>query len=387
MLLDNPFIIDKRVEREALALTEAGYEVTLLCTQKDGLSYKENRGGVKIERIFDTTIFDPKNFRWDKIWAQKIVDTYAFDILHAHDQTMLNIGAAIKKIKQTTLVYDSHELFHSWPLNLSNFKSTFVFVKSFLVRKWFVYREKKNAKKIDFLITVNQSIADDLCRYFQIDKTKIAVVRNTPETSSLQGRSDILRNIFDISDITKILVFIGANIYLNSLNIEQVFEEFGNKENTAIVVIATFNDHSDQVRRYVHNKGFNNIYFHNKIKAEEISAYLSSADVGLVPTWNKHDLSYWYALDNKLFEYIQASLPVLATAQPEYKLIVEKYSCGICINPDQKNAYYEGFEKIMTNKEFYVNNSKNAAAQLNWGLEKNGLLKLYKEIFETTKVC
>ena len=50
-------------------------------------------------------------------------------------------------------------------------------------------------------------------------------------------------------------------------------------------------------------KNYTNIYFHPAVKPAEICSYLSGADVGLVPTWNKHNLSYWYALDNKLFEY------------------------------------------------------------------------------------
>jgi glycosyltransferase involved in cell wall biosynthesis len=122
------------------------------------------------------------------------------------------------------------------------------------------------------------------------------------------------------------------------------------------------------------------VHFHDKVKPEQINEYLSSADVGVVQTWNKSDLSYWYALDNKLFEYIQARIPVLATAQPEYVNIIETEKCGVCIDADQENAYINGFDKIIGDYENYQKNTETAAKKLSWENEKVHIQNLYKQI-------
>jgi glycosyltransferase involved in cell wall biosynthesis len=114
----------------------------------------------------------------------------------------------------------------------------------------------------------------------------------------------------------------------------------------------------------------------------EIPFYLSSADAGLVPTWNKKDLSYWYALDNKLFEYLVSGIPVLATQQPEYRQIVEKYTIGVCVNPENKNAYLDGFWEILNRKDVFRTNVRKATLELNWEKESLKLLGFYKILRE-----
>ena len=380
MLLDNPFTNDRRVKREALALIEIGFKVQIICTKEKGFSEKENDEGIEVVRLLDNAIFDPKKIFEHKKWAKKIVNDFHFDIFHCHDQTMLNMGVLVKKILPTIpFIYDSHELFHSWPINSSNFESKLLMIKSVLVRKYFIKRELSNSKYVDYLVTVNKSLAGNLKEYFKF-KNEITVVRNCPEYASTYTKSTILKDKFNIPAEKKILVFIGANIYLNSLNMEQVFEEFKDRKDIEIVVISTFNDHSKQVMKYIESKGIKNVHFHDKVRPEQINEYLSSADVGVVPTWNKSDLSYWYALDNKLFEYIQARIPVLATAQPEYVNIIDAEKCGVCVNADEKNAYINGFDKIISNYEFYLTNTRKTAENLSWENEKKHIQNLYKLI-------
>ena len=380
ILLDNNFTNDRRVNREAKTLVDSGYSVDLVCIKDKNLPEKELIDGINVLRWLNEDIFDIKKRNCFDNYAKYINDNLEFDIIHANDHTMLHLGSKLKKINSNyILIYDSHELFHCWPLNISNFNSLTILIKSFLVRKYQIIREKRNRKYIDYIITVNQSLAADLSNYL-FAKKEITVVRNIPEKTNSIQKTNILREKFNISGITKILVFIGANIYKKTLNIEHAIDEFGNKENTAFVIICKDNLNSKPVKEYVKEHHFDNIFFHDIIHPSEISQYLSSADVGLVPTWNKKDLSYWYALDNKLFEYINANIPVLATQQPEYVNIVKKYQCGICVNPDHKNAYIDGFKEILEKYEYFRNNTVSASQDLIWENEEQKLIDLYKKI-------
>lgn len=381
ILLDNPFTNDRRVYRIAKSLVDLGLEVRLLACKKEGCLNEENIDGIDVERIFETDIFDIKKQKSFKTYTEQILRKYKFDVVHANDQAMLNLGACLKKNrKDFILVYDSHELFHAWPLNVSNYNSYTIMVKSYIVRKLQIRREKRNSQYIDYLITVNESLAKHLTPYFKL-KHEALVLRNIPEKSEKQtGNSNILRTHFNIPDKTKILAFIGANIYAKTLNLEQVIKEFANVSDRAIVFICAFNQNAQPIRDLVENQGIKNVYFHDLIQPKDIPNYLGSADIGLVPTWNKNDLSYWYALDNKLFEYMNAGIPILATAQPEYKRIIDDYHCGLAIDADKENAYLDGFNAILENYDFYKEQTRKASQQLNWENEEEKLLTFYKDI-------
>lgn len=385
MLLDNPFTNDNRVKREIIALTNSGHQIDLVCIDNKKNPIYEHKWGANISREISINIFDIKNVTYKKTLIQKLAKR-KFDLIHCHDQEMLNIAVGVKKTtktlhdKEVKLIYDSHELFHYWPLNISNYDNWWVMLKSTIVRKLQVSREKINSKHIDYLITVNNSLAKDLKKHFNI-KSPPCVIRNIPELQN-PVKNNILREKFKLSDNTKILVYIGANVYPKTINIEQVIEELCNKKDVAIVIIAKKNNFQKSVNDFCISIGAKNIYFHDIILPEKINKYLSSADIGIVPTWNKKNLSYWYGLDNKLFEYLMAEIPILATQQPEYINIIEKYNVGLCINPEIKNSFWEGFQTVISDREKYKENLIKAKSQLNWDVEKKMLIKFYQSILK-----
>lgn len=91
-------------------------------------------------------------------------------------------------------------------------------------------------------------------------------------------------------------------------------------------------------------------------------------------------MSYWLGLENKLFHYVMAELPILASAQPEHREIIEKYKIGVCVNADQPNAYYNGFLDLEKNHDEYKSNVVKAKKILKWENEREKLLDLYKEL-------
>ena len=102
--------------------------------------------------------------------------------------------------------------------------------------------------------------------------------------------------------------------------------------------------------------------------------------MGIVSAWNKKDLSYWLALDNKIFSYIMAEIPILASAQPEYKKIVEGFGVGICVDPDIPGSYANGLKLILSQQENYLDFLQKAKKVLCWENEQIKLLELYQQI-------
>jgi alpha-maltose-1-phosphate synthase len=381
MLLDNHYNNDRRVFTASETLAEAGYNVTVVALKNDNFKENETRNGVEIFRLLEKDIFDIKQLNVHKKYARLIADGFDFDIIHAHDQEMLNLGVEIKKIKKNAkLIYDSHEMFHEWPLNLSNFSSFWIAIKSYLVRKTLIFRERRNIKHVDRIITVNQSLATILAKYFKHDQ-EIIFLRNFPRRNYAHGKNNLIREKLGIDASKKILIYIGQNVYLKTLNIEQVLLELKNQIGIDMVFVCGVETPSaQQVIKFTKDNGIDNIHFLNRVRPDEITTYLQGADVGILATWNKKNKSYWFALGNKFFEYIQAGIPVLATAQPEHIPILKKYQCGVLVNPDQHGVFLEGFRKIISNYEFYRMNTIEASKELCWENEYQKLLTLYSEL-------
>src|SRR5262249_44550973 len=153
------------------------FDITLLALEGAGLPEAEIVDRIQVRRIFSPTIFDVKRPSYlrsqARVWA-----TEGFDVLHCHDLWMLHLGVLVKRLRpETVLIYDSHELFYGWPLNLARDIDWFTKLKSILVRKYLIRRERADARHLDHLITVNESIAERLVEHFKLTMQPI-VIRN-----------------------------------------------------------------------------------------------------------------------------------------------------------------------------------------------------------------
>jgi glycosyltransferase involved in cell wall biosynthesis len=70
------------------------------------------------------------------------------------------------------------------------------------------------------------------------------------------------------------------------------------------------------------------VYFHAAVPQNELLALTAAADVGIIP-YQATCLNNLYCTPNKLFEFIAAGLPILATDLPEIRRLVEGQQIGI----------------------------------------------------------
>lgn len=377
MLLDNPLTEDQRVLRESQSLVKAGWDVTVYGVLQNGYSENEMLQGVTVKRIFNENVFGIRNHRYLKQKAKEISEN-EFDVLHVHDAYMLRMGVLIKKLKpKIKLVYDSHEMFHDWQINMPQ-ASVWQKLKGKIVRRIEVWFEKQNAAHIDFLITVNDSIARKLKSYFNL-KTEPLVIRNIPLLIFPKTKSDYLHRHFKIDAGKTIVVFFGNNVFAKTINLEMALMQLCKRTDVAVVIISRENTHQLAMKNFVTSQQLRNVFFHPFIPFEKSNEVLSSADIGLVPSWNKNKLSYWLGFDSKFMDYMMAEIPVLATRQPEYEFMVNKYHLGVTVNPYQANAFSVGFDELIKNYKHFVEANQKAKLQLNWETEGKKFVDWYSK--------
>ena len=91
--------------------------------------------------------------------------------------------------------------------------------------------------------------------------------------------------------------------------------------------------------------------------------------------------SYHFALPNKLFDYLQAGLPVLVSALPEMKAVVSEYKVGEVLQANEREAekLAAQIRTLCENESLYqelVANCVKAGRVLNWENEKAKLVEM-----------
>lgn len=360
---------DQRVHRAALTLYQQGYDVLLLGRLlKNSLELND--------RPYKTKRF--------KLWFNKGPFFYAnynlrlfffllfrkCDILLANDLDTLLPNYLISKIKSIILVYDNHEYYTGVP-ELMNRP---------LIRAIWKSIERFIFPKLKYVYTVNQSISDLYEKEYHV---KVGIIRNVPLTESLNlSLSKIqLREKLAIPMNKFVIILQG-----NGINVDRGGEEAVAAMkyiDDAILLIAGNGDVIEDLRKLTAQlKLSEKVIFKSRMPYKDLMEYTTCADLGL--TLDKsNNINYRLSLPNKLFDYIQAGVPILASNLVEVKKIIQHYDIGVVIENVVPLALATKINEIIIDEQIqslWKENLKQAAQDLNWENEKNILIQLFKNL-------
>jgi glycosyltransferase involved in cell wall biosynthesis len=366
-------VTDQRVHRTALTFTRQGWKVTLIGRRlKNSLPlnarrYRAFRFKLPFEKgpffyaAFNLRLFFYLMFR-------------KFDLLVANDLDTLLANFLAAKLKRKPILYDSHEFFTGVP-ELEN--------NSFARKVWLTI-ERLIFPRLKYIVTVNDSIA---ALYSELYGKKVRVIRNIPEMPLLTGRfqKEVIRESISVENGKKLLIMQGAGINVDRGAEEAVlamqYIDF------AMLLIIGSGDVIDKLKQMVKENNLSSkVMFFNKMPFDQLMNYTRAADAGL--TLDKDtNLNYRLSLPNKLFDYIHAGIPVLASYVPEVKKIVEQYNIGVVIENHEPRHIADKITYMFADPNRYNGWKANVAAaarQFSWSVEEKKLLDLTYEIFRKT---
>ncbi len=342
-----------------------------VCTSLNKMGFKVLLTGRKKENSLPMQIREYKTHRF-KLWFEKGPLFYACfnlrlfcfllfskaDVLLANDLDTLPANFLASKIKGKPLVYDSHEYFTEVPELINRPR----------VQKIWRQLEQKMVPNIQYAYTVCTSIAQI---YSEKYGTNFKVVRNIPFARSVSAKTKKENN-------RKIVLYQGAvNV---GRGLEQVIRAM-QFVNHAKLVIAGDGDIKTQLEELVKNKKLEDkVEFTGQLSIEELAKITPQADLGL-SVEEDLGLNYRFALPNKLFDYIQALVPVLVTNLPEMAAIVNEYKIGEITSSMEPKALAKTINKILSDDEsqkMWQTNLQQAAQDLTWEKEEKILRDIFK---------
>lgn len=287
------------------------------------------------------------------------------DLLLSNDLDTLLPNFLISRLRRIRLVYDSHEYFTETPelVNRPRVQKVWKTIERFVL------------SRLDWMITVNESIAQLFEKAYGL---KVYVVRNVPVyREALNGLS---REELGLPKVRKLLVLQGSGINIQR-GAEELIEAMTFLPEAYLMIIGGGDVIPLLKEKVKQNKLDDRIDFYPRMAYERMMAYTAQADLGLTLDKNTN-LNYRFSLPNKLFDYIQARTPVLATPLPEIKKIVETYKIGAFVEEMQAESLANDIRKALQSTEIKDSWKKNlsfAAQELCWENEENVLLNLYEQ--------
>ena len=257
-------------------------------------------------------------------------------ILYCHDIFPLLPIYLISKIKKIPFIYDSHEFTYG-NHHYENRPFTKWFWRSF--EKFFIKRASK-------VITVSQSIADEMEEIYKFKKDSIEVITNLPIKRDNLSNDDFskkkLHNELGFSTDKKIVLYQGGLLFNNGLEVViKAFNKIRDLSNDFVFVLIGNGPTEIELKHLVKKLRLEEIvFFKEAVPQSELFKYTACAYLGICLIKNSGK-SFYYSTPNKMFEYMQAGVPQLASNFPEISRIVKDKSVGITLNPDDIDVIVE----------------------------------------------
>ncbi|MGI6555346.1 MAG: glycosyltransferase family 4 protein [Bacillota bacterium] len=344
--------------KECKTIAAAGYDVSLIVQHKKD----EVMEGIQ---IFGLAKSDNRKERMTKT-AREVYERALYDnadIYHFHDPELIPVALKLKR-KGKKVIYDVHE---DVPRQILSKHWIAAPLRKPL--SWTIERiENYAAKKFDYIITATPFIKE---RFLRLNKNAIDI-NNYPILSELH-----VPNV-NWDEKEKLVCYVGGIGQVRG--IYEIVEAIGMTK-YSLLLAGTFSSKAEYDSAS-NKSGWAKVIELGYLNRDEVRGVLSKSMAGLVVL---HPIpNYIDALPVKMFEYMSAGIPVIASNFPLWKEIIEGNNCGICVDPLNAREIADAINRIMDNpyqaQKMGENGRKAVEEKYNWEKEGKKLIKIYEEL-------
>jgi glycosyltransferase involved in cell wall biosynthesis len=383
--------------RTALALSQAGYIVSIVDVEHDparareetlrsirlkfiAVQNDEELARIRIKHIFMqgrlTQYYDPIRVApWLLFKALRIlrgtveVLRTPANVYHASDITALPGCYVAARLRRKPLIFEPYEL----PL----------------VQPWIACRPFLQACTIHLLcrllpqcsgiIVTSPRYAVEFQRRY--GGSEPAIIRNIPLYQPPVS-SDRIREYLALNPAVRIALYQGGLNADRGLDILVRAAKYLDAE--TVIVLKAWGEDKAALEDLILLEGVGDrVKIVPQVPYEDLQAWTGSADIGLI-IYQPRSLSVQLTLPNKLFEYLMAGIPVLASPLDAVANVIRAYDVGCIVNSLEPREVARAINTMLADSAGLARMRANALAasqrDLCWEVESQKLLQLYEGI-------
>lgn len=402
MIVWNEFTNDARVLKEAQTLSSAGYNVIVHALHTPGItqqvqaldsnicvwrvhrspfwwarkSKSANKATLYSEAVPKSSPLGYMKFGLRilaRLWthfclAMNMVKAKP-DIVHAHDVNTLVTGWVVSKVAGARLIYDAHEISTSRE-GYAGLRKVVGMIEQILM------------PRVDGAITTTDARAKFFARAYRIPRP--IVLQNRPRQQPVL-QSNRIREELGLDKPWPIVLYQGG--IQQGRGLERLARLAQDVPDTYFIFIGG-GRLDGPLRAIVQEAGVSDrVRFIPTVSLVDLPAFTASADIGVQPIENTC-LNHFTTDSNKLFEYVQAGLPVIASDLPEIRRVVREHDLGLLVRPGDSAALVEAIKQLAGNKSLrfdYAERARKASSRLSWESQEHELLTLYAKVLDCTR--
>lgn len=348
-------------ERQGKSLVEAGFKVTYIVCDNLPNEIKE---GISIV----STGYSPKN-RIDRFLnTKKILLEYInridADVYQISDPELISLVVPLRR-KNKKVIFNLREYYPDM------IKSKPYIPKIFrgLVSYFYSQNMRFYLKRYDVVFVVTTWIIDILKDDFKLNNVEL--LTNFPILNQEYNLT-----FEEYSNRENVLCYIGT-VYKSSKQ-DKIFQALTNISDIRYLIAGVIDENYD-IKEHNYWK---NVIFVDGFKFEELPSFFSKATISnTLRDFDKYDGSLGII---KIFESMEAALPVIFSDVPLYRDIVKKYRCGICVDPNNPTQIENALKYLINNKmEAYQmgqNGRRAVIEEYNWENQSKKYIEVINSI-------
>lgn len=349
--------------KECRSLARAGYEVTLVVADGKG---DEVRDAVRIVDVGRSSSRFRRMLAATRRMLARAREIDA-DIYHLHDPELIPAGLALRRAGKR-VVFDAHEDVPKQVLGKPYLRP---WVRRVLARGLSIY-ERRSCAQLSGIIAATPFIRDKF----------LAFNPNTVDVNNYPMRDELEAARGNWANKGPYVTYIGS--IARSRGIHEAVRALEHLEtDTRLLLAGPFceEETSAVVRKL---NGWSRVDELGFVDRAGVKSVLSQARAGLVtlhPTVN-----YMESLPVKMFEYMAAGVPVIASDFPLWRGIIDNCKCGLCVDPLDPREIARAIDHIVTHpaeaEQMGRNGEKAVRERYNWSVEEQKLLAMYRQLLE-----
>jgi glycosyltransferase involved in cell wall biosynthesis len=373
MAVFNSIDYDGRVQRAASALADAADVIVL--SIDSGRVFHAKEYSVRPVTLPHKRDGFPKwvhLYFWLRFWWLAI--TTRPEIVYAHDFFLSFAGRIAARLAGARFIYDAHELIIP--------DAYFSESREPSARELFWYKiESAGIRAADVVICANESRATIMGEHYRL-AIPPTVVRNIPprpielpQTGRAHRECQALRR----KDPDTVLCIYQGDVSIDR-GLDILVDSFSVLERRfQMIVVGSGPDLGVLQERARQRDLTDRVTFLGRVARNELHDILRLAHIGLItyPTSGANNL---YCAPNKIFEYAQAGLPMVMTAQPGLRIYLDKYPIGCSYNSERREIApqlaAQAIRAVAERHAYFFGNLETFLRDNDWDSEREKLARV-----------